>query len=199
MENYRYIEEVSSKENKVIQLVNKDNIIYYLTMIYKINDGINVYSNSPIKELTITKNMATLGIAPNIIKYGKINDGVYFTSEKYDMDLLQYLSKYKLTIENKINLINRIDKIIVDMHNAGVVHCDLGPQNFVLKTKASIIEDIKIIDYEYSFYVNSWFKEEITDQHKNFLEKFVGVENNNYHQTGILGILERDFMYKAWL
>lgn len=68
--------------------------------------------------------------------------------EKISGYLTDYLLDYKTLFKseedmNIVNLLKRIKQRIIDMHNVGIVHCDLHPANIMYNGS-----DIKIIDFD---------------------------------------------------
>ena len=100
---------------------------------------------SPYREYESTKLFSDLGIAPLILDVKPIGSYFDLTMQKYPKTFSEYvdnggdLEKYR----------QRIDHLINNIHQHGVIHGDLHSDNIVLNPET---EEVKIIDYGRSRY-----------------------------------------------
>jgi serine/threonine protein kinase len=70
------------------------------------------------------------------------NFAVHFHYDMCDMDLVKYLSKHKITPNNRDNILNRIVDAVSYLHDKGYVHRDLKLENVVMKKGVPYLCDL---------------------------------------------------------
>lgn len=126
----------TGKDAKTFSVVDKNNNEYAMK-VFKPSKP----SKEILKEVSLQKKCARLGISPRIIDYD--SDKKYIVMEKMDVHLAQIIfDKHGMLSESQQMQLIHIFKML---DTAGVFHGDANPMNYMLKNKK-----MYIIDFGYS-------------------------------------------------
>lgn len=150
---------------KIIQKKNTnldiDNIIYFKRIM-------NILSNVNFKETA------------KVLDRGEVGDKIFIVMEKIEgIPLSEYLTQY-MTVNRKIdifiNIINAIDKI----HNLGIAHNNLKPENILIRVDEDGKEEVSIIGFDLSFMLTEDMANRLLEQNINYIspEQLGGISSN---------------------
>lgn len=138
--------------NKCIKIVNVTASIWNLKFI------------NFLKEIEISKIAGNIDVGPKIYDaYCCVTEdnntvyGIIYMEYLNGMTLAEYLDKGEVSREIKNKLKTMIEKKILLLHNHSILHSDLHRDNvFIIFKNENEIEDIKIIDYGFSQFINEY-------------------------------------------
>ena len=72
------------------------------------------------------------------------NDGIRLTLDKCEINLYNFIKDNKLPLNGLIKLFREIMLAIYQVHSSGIIHCDIKPQNIMLKHDRPYLIDFGI-------------------------------------------------------
>jgi len=155
LSNYSFIECISSTVKKIIYIIEKDNQ-KFVCKIRQYKDDcqneINVYY--------ILKNIKNEYVS-NYIEYNIIDKYIYFITEYIDgITLYNHIKNNNLNNNEIVLLFIDILKCLIFIHEKNILHCDIKPNNIIVKNDKPVIIDFdlaKIPDNEEGYLSNNLF------------------------------------------
>ena len=135
------IEILKCKKNSSVECVRFDDTTEYIIKYY------NTFSRAMITEINILATTNHTNIVP-LIKLEKMqNNRIAMVMPKLDKTLCRILSKNKLDIGEKINLLLQIAHGIRYLHYNHIIHLDIKPENIMLTNGIVHIIDFGSAEY----------------------------------------------------
>lgn len=144
--NYDIVEEIIKNGKKISILKNKEKKYLLKKQVVYSSDILTISSLK--NEVTCLFMLKETNIVPKIIEYNFDVKEPYLITEFISYNRLYDVtfSSLKQKIMCMINILYSVNKI----HEKGIIHCDLKPQNILINENF----DIKIIDFDISFIKN---------------------------------------------
>lgn len=146
-EDYKIIKNIRDDDKKQISIIELDNKKYILKKVK--NSDANLI-NMLINEVNILHALESSNISPKFYK-SNISD----TDNYIIIELIKGKPIYQLKFEDnrqKISFMLKLCAAIKKIHECGIVHCDLKPDNIMLDTN----NEIKIIDFGIALHDNKF-------------------------------------------
>lgn len=102
-----------------------------------------------LHEVLIIHELKNTGVVPDF-SIERTSDGIILKTEKYPLNLLQYLRTVASQKQESIK--NSLCRAIGIMHSKGIIHGDLHLENVVINPDT---QDVKIIDFDCSYLMSN--------------------------------------------
>lgn len=114
--------------------------------IVRIRPGFTIHTSNEVTNLKkLTKTVPENSLFVRLLDYFEENGYLCIVLELLDKSLFEYIMEVKnLSLTEIIPLARQLFKALLMMHNLNLVHCDLKPENIMLKLSEK--KSIKIVD-----------------------------------------------------
>jgi len=140
------------ENNETSQIENENNIQERCNEINE-NVAIKIMSKKHMKllenEVTIYDKIKDVNHVPSLYDYGSDDRFNYIAMELLGKSLedIRKNNEEQLPMRVIIHFGLQMLKIVKDIHDRGIVHCDLKPSNFLIKNNKDNITEVYLIDY----------------------------------------------------
>ena len=149
---YKVIEKIGEGATAEVFLI--ENQATKITLAMKVLS----FSNNSIKEafqreLNVFINLPVHSNILRLCDHYEIGEEIgVFVTERMDIDLLDFLlSRKRLTMSECRFIFHQICSAISHLHSHKIAHCDIKPENILLKLEDGAIKEVKLSDFGYAY------------------------------------------------